>query len=305
MAIFRNSVSSLAGAGPIVFANQAGLEYGTGTTTAGPEMPASTSAIMYLALKGSGDTLIVNRDTLNVWNSLSVAGGIRFNGKSFLSYGNIDTVGPAGELIFTDTCLATVMGPVQPMYLPGITGGSLMLQNSGGFSMRRDISCTGPLNLSAGGLTVGPNVLTLGDSLNGPGLLSADSTSSLVFQGNPVGYVMPSTVNHLSKLAWDRTSSSLLVTTALVLHDTLKLGRGVVDNSTNLTLRSGLTTVRSSGILMMPPVREGPNDVIYQTHGGGLLAAGNELPGNATDLRDLSLNALPNDTVALSHLTNR
>ncbi|MDO9265907.1 MAG: hypothetical protein Q7U00_02375, partial [Sulfurimonas sp.] len=125
VAIFRNSVSSLAGTGPIVFANQAGLEYGTGNTTAGPEMPASTSAIMYLALKGSGDTLIVNRDTLNIWNSLSVAGGIRFNGKSFLSYGNIDTVGPAGELIFTDTCLATVMGPVQPMYLPGMTGGSL------------------------------------------------------------------------------------------------------------------------------------------------------------------------------------
>ena len=166
--------------------------------------------------------------------------------------------------------------------------------------MRRDISCTGPLNLSAGNLAVGPNTLTLGDSLSGTGLLGADSTSSLVFQGNPVSYVMPSTVNHLSKLAWNRTSS-LMVTAALVLHDTLQLGQGVVDNSTNLTLRSGLTTVRSSGILMMPPVREGPNDVIYQTHGGGQLAAGNELPGNATDLRDLSINALPNDTVAISY----
>ncbi|MDO9391895.1 MAG: Ig-like domain-containing protein, partial [bacterium] len=125
------------------------------------------------------------------------------------------------------------------------------------------------------------------------------STSSLVFQGNAVSQMMPSTVNHLSKLAWNRTSS-LMVTAALVLHDTLQLGQGVVDNSTNLTLRSGLTTVRSSGILMMPPVREGPNDVVYQTHGGGQLAAGNELPGNATDLRDLSINALPNDTVAIS-----
>ena len=301
VAIYRNSVSSLAGTGPIVFASQAGLEYGTGTTTAGPEMPASTSAIMYLALKGSGDTLIVNRDTLNVWNNLSVAGGIRFNGKSFLSYGNIDTVGPAGELIFTDTCLATVMGPIQPMYLPGMTGGSLMLQNSGGFTMRRDISCTGPLNLSASNLAVGPNTLILGDSLSGSGLLVTDSTSSLVFQGNAVNQILPSTANHLRRLSWNRPAT-LFVANPLVMHDTLKLGQGSIDNSVNLSLRSGITIFRNSGILAMPAILEGPVDVVYGSHGGGPMTAGNELPYNATDLNDLTLSIglLSNDTISLA-----
>ncbi|MDO9067344.1 MAG: hypothetical protein Q7W05_02675, partial [Deltaproteobacteria bacterium] len=299
--IYRSGNGSLSGAGPTVFVNQAGLEYGAGTITAGAEMPASSSAIMFLAVKGSNDTLIVDRDTLNVWNSLSVSGGIRFNGKSFLSYGNIDTVGPAGELIFTDTCLATMMGPVQPMSLPGISGGSLFLQNSGGFTMRRDIICTGPLNMSASDLTVDSHTLVLGDSLAGSGLLGTDSTSSLVFQGNAVNQILPSTANHLGQLSWNRPAT-LFVANPLVLHDTLKLGQGSIDNSVNLSLRSGATIFRNSGILAMPAILEGPVDVVYGSHGGGPMTAGNELPYNATDLNDLTLSIglLSNDTIALA-----
>ena len=298
--IFRNGSGSLAGAGSFVFVNQVGLEYGAGIITAGPEMPANSMAIMYLSLKGANDTLIVNRDTLNIWNSLSVAGGIRFNGKTFSSYGQIDTVGPAGELIFTDSCSASFLGSAGTLYLPGITGGSLMLDASLGSVMRRNITCSGPLNLSLGNMMVSANTLTLGDSLSGTGLLITDSTSSLVFQGQAVSQVMPSTINYLGKLSWKRPGS-LMITTPLALYDTLHLFQGVVNNSANLTLRSGVAIVRYFGTLLMPPVREGPIDVIYQTHFGGLLTAGNELPGNATDLRNLSINALPNDTVALSY----
>ncbi|MBI5806645.1 Ig-like domain-containing protein [candidate division TA06 bacterium] len=301
VAIYRNSVSSLAGTGPIVFANQAGLEYGTGTTTAGPEMPASASAIMYLALKGSGDTLIVNRDTLNVWNSLSVAGGIRFNGKSFSSYGLIDTVGPSGELVFTDSCRANIFGSIDTTFLPGITGGTLTIDNMYGSVMRRNIDAFGPLTLTIGGLTVGSNTLMLGDSLTGSGLLTTDSTSSLVFYGQPVSQTMPSTLNQLSKLSWGRTVP-LYITTPLVLHDTLMLVQGVIDNSTNLTLRSGATVVRNSGVLMMPASNEGPVNLVYGSHGGGTLATGSEIPGNASDLYHLTvgLNTQPGDTILLS-----
>jgi hypothetical protein len=299
--IYRSGNGRLAGAGSVVFVNQVGLEYAGGTITAGPEMPAGSMSIMYLAVNGTNDTLIVDRDTLNVWNSLSLSGGLRFNGRAFGSYGLLDTMGPAGELILTDTSRANFFGSVNPLYLPGITGGRLTLDNStGGSVMRRNITCTGPLNLSLGNLVVGANTLTIGDSLTGSGLLATDSTSSLVFQSNAVTQSVPSTVNNLRKLSWDRPGI-MTITAALVIHDTLHLGQGVLDNSTNLTLRSGVTTIRNSGTLMMPPVREGPNDVIYGSHGGGTLNAGNELPSNATDLNNLSLGfgALPNDTVAL------
>ncbi len=96
--IFRNGSGGLAGAGLMVFVNQVNLEYGAGIITAGVEMPLNTMGLRSLALKGLNDTLIVNRDTLNIWNNLSVSGGIRFNGKMFSSYGLIDTMGPAGEL---------------------------------------------------------------------------------------------------------------------------------------------------------------------------------------------------------------
>ncbi|MDQ7797435.1 MAG: Ig-like domain-containing protein [Candidatus Edwardsbacteria bacterium] len=300
--IFRSGNGSLSGAGPVVFVNQVGLEYGAGTITAGAEMPASSSAIMFLAVKGFTDTLIVDRDTLNVWNNLSLSGGIRFNGKSFSSYGLIDTVGPAGELILTDTSRASFFGSMDPLYLPGITGGRLTLDNStGGSVMRRNITCSGPLNLSLGNMVVGANTLTMGDSLTGSGLLMTDSTSSLVFQGNAVTQTMPSTVNNLSKLSWDR-SSFLTITSPLALHDTLYLIQGVVDNSANLSLRTGSTIVRNSGSLLMPPVLQSDINLVYGTHGGGTLNTGNELPGTAAGLYHLAVGqgALPSDTVALA-----
>jgi len=301
VSIYRAGSSTLTGAGPITFVNQVGLEYGAGIITAGPEMPTSSSAIMYLALKGASDTLIVNRDTLNIWNSLSVSGGIKFNGRSFSSYGLIDTVGSAGELIFADSSRANIFGSIDSMFLPGIRGGTVTIDNMYGSAMRRNIDAFGPLTLTSGGLAVGPHTLMLGDSLAGSGLLSTDSTSSLVFYGQPVSQTMPSTLNQLSKLSWDRTVP-LYVTTPLVLHDTLMLVQGVIDNSTNLTLRSGVTIARNSGILMMPATIEGPVNLVYGSHGGGTLATGNEIPGNASDLYHLTLglNTQPGDTILLS-----
>ncbi len=299
--ISRSGNGSMSGAGPVVFVNQVGLEYGAGTITAGPEMPQGTWGISYLTIKGANDTLIVNNDTISISTSLSLPGGLVFNGRYFSSNGMIDTVGPAGELIVGDSCQVNFNSSyVLPAQLPGITGGSLFLNSIYGNIMRRDIICTGRF-YTASDLTVGSHTLTIGDSLTGSGLLNTDSTSSLVFQGGAIGYVMPSTLNHLSKLSWNRPSS-LLVTAALVVHDTLTLGQGAVDNSVNLTLRSGVTTIRNSGILMMPPVREGPVDVVYGSHGGGSMAAGNELPSNVTDLNNLtlSLGLLSNDTIALA-----
>lgn len=299
--IFRSGTSSLAGAGPVMFVNQVGLEYGAGTITAGPEMPASNMAIMYLAVKGSNDTLIVDRDTLNVWNNLSLSGGLRFNGKSFWSYGILDTTGPAGELTMTDSGQALFMGPVETAYLPAITGGSLSLDNSAGFVMRRDISCSGPLTLSSGSLSVGSSRLVLGDSLSLSGPLLTDSTSGLVFYGNPVGVALPSSVTNLGSLAWDRPAA-MFITGPLIVNDSLKLGQGTVDNSANLTIRAGATIVRNSGQLVMPPMLEGGVDVIYGSHGGGTMYAGNELPSNLTDLNNLTLSIgmMSNDTIALS-----
>jgi hypothetical protein len=299
--ISRSSNGSLAGAGSVIFVNQVGLEYGPGIITAGPEMPASNMAIMYLAVKGSTDTLIVDRDTLNVWNSLSLAGGLRFNGKSFTSYGLVDTVGPAGELIFTDSCRANIFGTGDTIYLPGISRGRLTLDNSAGGVLRRDVYCSGPLTINTGSWAVGHNTLTLEDSLMGAVALATDSTSSLIFQGNAVNQVLPSSVSHLGFLSWNRPAT-LFVTSPLVLHDSLKLGQGSVDNSVNLTLRSGVTIYRNSGILAMPAVLEGQVDVVYGSHGGGMMITGNELPTNGTDLNNLSLSLglMSNDTIALS-----
>ncbi len=299
--IFRNANGGLAGAGLMVFVNQVNLEYGAGIITAGAEMPLNTLGLRSLALKGLNDTLIVNRDTLNIWNNLSVSGGIRFNGKMFASYGLVDTVGPAGELIFTDSCQTTIFGTIDTSRLPAITGGSLTLDNSAGFIMRRNISCTGPVNLSTGGMTVGANTLTLGDSLFGTGLLIADSTSTLVFQGQPVAQAMPSTINNLSKLVWDRTSI-MTIATPLTIHDTLKLVQGVVDNSATLNLRSGMTVFRNSGVLTMPTSHEGPSNVVYGTHNGGILNTGYELSSGGSDLNNLTIGwgASPADTVFLA-----
>ena len=300
--IARNAGSELLGLFPPSFAGMVNLGYGGGTVTAGLEMPASSMAIMSLSLNVATDTLVVDRDTLNVWNNLFLSGGLRFNGNSFSSYGLIDTMGPAGELILTDTSQASFFGSMDPLYLPGITGGRLTLDNStGGSVMRRNITCTGMLNLSLGNMVVGANTLTLGDSLTGSGLLVTDSTSSLVFQGNAVTQTMPSTVNNLSKLRWDR-AGFLTIMSPLVLHDTLYLVQGVVDNSANLSLRTGSTIVRNSGSLLMPPVLQSDINLVYGPHGGGTLAAGNELPGGASDLYHLAvgLNSQPNDTILLS-----
>jgi hypothetical protein len=299
--IFRSGTSGLAGAGPVVFVNQVGLEYGAGTVTAGPEMPQGTWGISYLTIKGANDTLIVNNDTISISTSLSLPGGLVFNGRYFSSNGMIDTVGPAGELIVGDSCQVNFNSSyVLPAQLPGITGGSLFLNSIYGNIMRRDIICPGRF-YTASDLNVAANTLTLGDSLNGPGLLITDSTSSLVFKGQPVGQVMASTINNLSKLAWDRPAT-LLVASPLAVHDSLKLGQGSVDNSANLSLKAGAAIFRNSGILAMAPLLEGAVDVVYGSHGGGSMAAGNELPANVTDLNNLtlSLGLMSNDTITLA-----
>ncbi len=299
--ISRSGNGSLSGAGPVVFVNQVGLEYGAGTITAGPEMPQGTWGISYLTVKGANDTLIVNNDTISISTSLSLQSGLVFNGRYFSSNGMIDTVGPAGELIVGDSCQVNFNSSyVLPAQLPGITGGSLFLNSIYGNIMRRNIICPGRF-YTASDLNVGPNTLTLGDSLNGPGLLIADSTSSLVFQGQPVTQAIPSTVNNLSRLKWDR-AGFLTITSPLALHDTLYLTQGVVDNSVNLSLRTGSTIVRNSGTLMMPPVLQSDINLVYGPHGGGTLATGNELPGTANGLYHLAVGqgALSNDTVSLA-----
>jgi hypothetical protein len=299
--ISRSGNGSMSGAGPVVFVNQVGLEYGAGTITAGPEMPQGTWGISYLTIKGANDTLIVNNDTISISTSLSLPGGLVFNGRYFTSNGMIDTVGPAGELIVGDSCQVNFNSSyVLPAQLPGITGGSLFLNSIYGNIMRRDIICPGRF-YTASDLTVGPNILILGDSLTGSGLLNTDSTSSLVLKGNVVNQTLPSSVSYLGYLSWDR-AATLFVASPLVIQDSLKLGQGSIDNSANLSLKDGATIVRNSGILAMPPLLEGSVDVVYGSHGGGSMAAGNELPPNVTDLNNLtlSLGLLSNDTIALA-----
>jgi hypothetical protein len=299
--IIRNSGADLLGLFPPAFVGGVNLTYGGGTINAGLELPTSPYTIQKFRLQNPTDTVIVNQDTLGINDTLFLPGAIRFTGSFFQKNGIFDTAGVAGELIFTDTCAASITELNYTLFLPGISGGSLALNDTAGCVMRRNITCTGKLNLVQGNLTVGANALTLGDSLTGSGLLVADSTSSLVFQGQPVTQAMPSTVNNLSRLSWDR-SSFLTVTSPLALHDTLNLMQGVVDNSANLTLRTGSTIVRNSGTLMMPPVLQSDINLVYGPHGGGTLATGNELPGTANGLYHLAVGqgALPNDTVSLA-----
>ena len=298
--IYRTPSCSLITSLPPNFGLPVNLEYQGGTITAGTEMPKSSFGIGTLSLAGAPDSLIINRDSIGISNRLTLSGGLRFYGKYFSLMGAIDTVGTPGELIFTDSCAAGIYSSIDTLFLPGIIGGSLSIDAMMGSVMQRDVACSGPVTLFSGGLAVDHNTLMLGDSLTGPGLLNADSTSSLVFQGQPVSYSLPSTINHLSKLSWNRMVP-VYITAPLVLHDTLMLVQGVVDNSANLTLRSGVTILRNSGTMLMPAVLEGPVDVVYGSHGGGTLNAGNELPSNATDLNDLtlSLSMMTNDTVVL------
>ncbi len=299
--ITRNAGSQLLGLFPPSFAGGVNLTYGGGTITAGLELPASPYTIQKFRLQNQADTVIVNQDTLGINDTLFLSGAIRFTGSFFQKNGVFDTAGVAGELIFTDTCTASITELNEKLYLPGISGGSLVLNDTAGSVMRRNITCTGPLNLVQGNLTVGSHALVLGDSLAGSSLLVTDSTSALVFQGQPVPQAMPSTLNNLSKLTWDR-SSFLTITSPLALHDTLYLLQGVVDNSANLTMRTGSTIVRNSGTLMMPPLLESDINLVYGPHGGGTLAAGNEMPGTASGLYHLAVGqgALPSDTVALA-----
>lgn len=299
--ITRNAGSELLGLFPPSFAGGANLTYGGGNITAGLELPSSPYTIQKFRLQNPADTVIVNQDTLGINDTLFLPGAIRFTGSFFQKNGVFDTMGVAGELIFTDTCTASITELNYTLFLPGISGGSLVLNDTAGSVMRRNITCTGPLNLVQGNLTVGANALELGDSLTGTGLLVTDSTSTLVFQGNAVNQILSSSVNHLGYLACNRPAT-LFVTNPLVLHDSLKLGQGSIDNSVNLSLRSGATIFRNSGILAMPAILEGPVDVIYGSHGGGPMTAGNELPYNATDLNDLTLSIglLSNDTIALA-----
>ncbi len=170
--------------------------------------------------------------------------------------------------------------------LPAITLGKLTIDRTGQtINLIGNVTVNEELKFTSGNLSIGSNILTIGDQIIGSGLIGSP-TSNMVFNGATPATDVPGVT--LQNLTISRPNGINLAGNVTV-GGILTLTNGTLDNSSNvLTLANNATIVRDQGTLSALPTFAGLVNIVYN----GLTAVNSyyEIPTSSVALNNLTIN---------------
>lgn len=272
-----------------------------GTISSGTTVDYMRTGVQYvlpatyynLTTSGSGTKTLAGNVTVS--NTLTLGAILAVAAKTLTFYNAI--AGTNTNLTTTTSSSIVLKGTVNnnlPATFANVN--NLTLDNSAGLSIGGNLLVNGILTLTTGTFTVGANTLTLKKPIAGTtSNFAAGATSSLTVQSNSA-FPLPTTVSDLNNLNVTNTGTAITFTlsSALLVHNTLTLGRGSFVTNGFLTMDTGTKIIVgtgtgvTNGTITTEPNATTTYDVEYQ--GTTTIASGNEIPSTTTKLRHLIMN---------------
>jgi hypothetical protein len=288
----------------------------TGTTNgnirvSGTRTYATGSTVIYNGVSaqfiGSGHPANSNT-TINNSNSVTLASDVTINGNLILTAGNLSvssstlTLGanftPNSNFLAVNSSSSLSIGGSSSFGNLALSGGptinnfTLNRGSSGSITLVSDLTVNGTFTQSNGDINLNGNTLRISGIYNRTaGNKVGSSTSSIIVDGSGSFTGILGITSQLNTLTINRTGVTINTGSAFTVTN-LNLLNGTFNNGGTITMASGgAVLTRNAGSLLNPVVAATSFDVTYTNSSGSAIATGSELPTNASDLRNLTINS--------------
>ncbi len=256
---------------------------------------------------GSGHPSTSNT-TINNSNGVTLASDVTINGNFILAAGNLSvssstlTLGanftPNSNFLAVNSSSSLSIGGSSSFGNLALSGGptinnfTLNRGSSGSITLVSDLTVNGTFTQSNGDINLNGNTLRISGIYNRTaGNKVGSSTSSIIVDGSGSFTGILGITSPLNTLTIDRTGVTINTGSAFTVTN-LNLLNGTFNNGGTITMASGgAVLTRNAGSLLNPVVAATSFDVTYSNSSGSAVTTGSELPTNASDLRNLTINS--------------
>lgn len=256
---------------------------------------------------GSGHPANSNT-TINNSNGVTLASDVTINGNLILTAGNLSissntlTLGanftPNSNFLAVNSSSSLSIGGSSSFGNLALSGGptinnfTLNRGSSGSINLVSDLTVNGTFTQSNGDINLNGNTLRISGIYNRTaGNKIGSSTSSIIVDGSGSFTGILGITSPLNTLTINRTGVTINTGSAFTVTN-LNLLNGTFNNGGTITMASGgAVLTRNAGALLNPVVAATSFDVTYTNSSGSSVTTGSELPTNASDLRNLTINS--------------
>lgn len=272
---------------------------------------------------GTGSTIVYNgtsaqfiglghpansNTTINNSNGVTLASDVTINGNLILTAGNVNVSSNTLTLgaNFTPNSNFLAVNSSSSLSIDGsgsfgnlaLSGGptinnfTLNRGSSGSITLVTDLTVNGTFTQSNGDISLNGNALRISGIYNRTsGNKIGSSTSSIIVDGSGSFTGILGITSPLNTLTINRTGVTINTGSAFTVTN-LNLLNGTFNNGGTITMASGgAVLTRNAGSLQNPVVAATSFDVTYSNSSGSAVTTGSELPTNASDLRNLTINS--------------
>jgi hypothetical protein len=246
--------------------------------------------------------------TINNSNGVTLASDVTINGNLILTSGNVNvssntlTLGanftPNSNFLAVNSSSSLSIGGSSSFGNLAISGGptinnfTLNRGSSGSITLVSDLTVNGTFTQSNGDINLNGNTIRIsGIYSRTSGNKVGSSTSSIIVDGSGSFTGILGITSPLNTLTINRTGVTINTGSAFTVTN-LNLLNGTFNNGGTITMASGgAVLTRNAGSLLNPVVAATSFDVTYTNSSGSAVTTGSELPTNASDLRNLTINS--------------
>jgi hypothetical protein len=277
---------------------------GTRTYNAGSTIVYNGTSAQFI---GSGHPANSNT-TINNSNGVTLASDVTINGNLVLTAGSLNvssntlTLGanftPNSNFLAVNSTSSLSIGGSSSFGNLALSGGptinnfTLNRGSSGSITLVSDLTINGTFTQSNGDINLNGNTLRISGIYNRTaGNKVGSSTSSIIVDGSGSFTGILGITSPLNTLTINRTGVTVNTGSAFTVTN-LNLLNGTFNNGGTITMASGgAVLTRNAGSLQNPVVAATSYDLTYTNSSGSAVTTGSELPTNASDLRNLTINS--------------